>query len=107
MNDPTFDLQALARAQHEPLDPLKVVVDQRVDEVEAEQAKKPGDTAAFTEGEMLPWKGRWFRLHLTKFEGVFALEMIKPTERSQKLAARKIRWQEQRQVSKREVALHV
>jgi len=77
-------------------------------EEQLKEVKPRPDPVNFIEGELLPWKGRWFRLHYTKHEGVFALEMIKPTERSQQLAERKIRWQERhKQADKREVALHV
>jgi hypothetical protein len=61
-------------------------------EPQPEVVKPAPRTTDFTEGELLPWKGRWFRLHLTPMEGIFALELIKPTERSQRLHERKQRW---------------
>lgn len=56
-----------------------------------------GESAFFTEGEMLPWKNRWFRVHLITQDGqkYIQLEMLKPTAASSKRLARAERWNEQ------------
>jgi len=53
--------------------------------------------AYFTEGELLPIKGRWFRVRLTELNGskVIVLELQKPTSQSEKRAKREQRWQRQ------------
>lgn len=56
-----------------------------------------GTTSYFTEGEMLPWKGRWFKVRLLEIDGqkIIGLDMQKPTGKSRKLEARKLRWAKQ------------
>ena len=54
--------------------------------------------AYFTEGEMLPWKGRWFRVSLLTLpdgQRVIGLVQVKATEASTKRAKREQRWQHQ------------
>lgn len=63
------------------------------------QAKpKPKMTSYFTDGEMLPWKGKWFRLRLvtlTDGQQVLCLDMIKDTASAEKKIKRAERWQKQ------------
>jgi len=61
---------------------------------------KPGIPAAavtpiyFTAGELMHWKQRVFRL--VKCEGDFVVfQIVRPTERAEKLAARRERWLKQ------------
>jgi hypothetical protein len=46
----------------------------------------------FTEGELLPWKGRWFRAHLSNETNRIELELVKHTDREKMLEARSARW---------------
>jgi hypothetical protein len=59
---------------------------------EATETQAGSMRAYFTEGEMLPWKGRWFRIHLNATTKKIELEMVKPTAASQKRFARAERW---------------
>ena len=53
--------------------------------------------AYFTEGEMLPWKGRWFRVKLLEVNGekIIGLVMVKATASATKRAAQEQHWQRQ------------
>ena len=57
--------------------------------VDAENAKTSEDTTKwatvyFTEGELLPWKGRWWRVRLLEIDGekIVGLVAVKPTSGS-------------------------
>ena len=54
----------------------------------------PTTKAFFTEGEMLPWKGRWFRVHLVEQgeQSHIQLFLTKPTSSSMKRGQREARW---------------
>lgn len=58
------------------------------------ETPEPGLPVRFSVGELLPWKGRWFRLVDCR-GGVIALEMVKPTGASVKRMARMDRWAKQ------------
>lgn len=60
-------------------------------------------TAYFTDGEMFPWKGTWFRLRLREINGekLLTLEKVKSTESSVKRAERTTRWLQQHPKSQR------
>jgi hypothetical protein len=66
-------------------------VNQTADAAEAAEA------AYFTEGELLPWKNRWFRVKLCEFDGQkqICLVMVKPTAASVKRSQRAEHWNEQ------------
>lgn len=52
----------------------------------------------FTEGELLPWKGRWWKVRLLILQDgkqVIGLEMLKATAASVKKTSRAARWQKQ------------
>ena len=51
--------------------------------------------AYFTDGEMLPWKGRWFRVKLLEIDGqkMIGLSMMRATSKATKRAKREQRWQ--------------
>ena len=55
------------------------------------------ETSYFTDGELLPWKGKWFRVQLREIEGekLLTLVMLKPTAASVKRSQRAERWNEQ------------
>jgi hypothetical protein len=58
----------------------------------------PTTPAYFTEGEMLPWKGRWFRVSLLTLpdgQRVIGLVQVKATASSTKRAERELRWKRQ------------
>lgn len=67
--------------------------------VSAEDAPStlPGERAYFTEGELLPWKNRWWRVHLDAKTQRIWLEMLKPTAASQKRLQRAEQWKQQHQ----------
>ena len=60
-------------------------------------AEKSTATAYFTNGEMLPWKGKWWRVRLLEINGerIIGLVMQKDTGSALKRAERKQRWQQQ------------
>ena len=64
----------------------------------------PTTTVYFTDGELLPWKGRWFRVHLNQQTKKIELEMLKSTAASVKRAEREQRWLQQHPHSMRAVA---
>lgn len=52
--------------------------------LDATKAVAPATPAIFTEGELLPWKGRWWKVHLVELPDkpdsrTILLEMLKPT----------------------------
>lgn len=49
----------------------------------------------FTDGELLPWKGRWFRAHLNEETKRIELELMKPTASALKRESRVQRWAKQ------------
>lgn len=53
--------------------------------------------AYFTEGELLPWKGTWWRVWLREINGekLLTLVKVKPTASSEKRSAAAERWNEQ------------
>jgi hypothetical protein len=53
--------------------------------------------AYFTDGEMLPWKGRWFRVKLLEVAGqkIIGLVSVKDTASATKRAVRTQRWYKQ------------
>jgi hypothetical protein len=65
--------------------------------LEATEIPIVGMPVYFTEGELLPWKGRWFRIHLVGVgeQKHIELEMLKPTSNSMKRSIREARWLEQ------------
>jgi hypothetical protein len=56
------------------------------------QQDAPASRVYFTEGELLPWKGRWFRVSLNSEKNVIELSLIGLTEASKKKAQREARW---------------
>ena len=67
-------------------------------------AEKPTATAIksstpvyFTNGELLPWKGKWWRVRLLEIDGerIIGLVMSKDTGSALKRVERKRRWQRQ------------
>jgi hypothetical protein len=61
-------------------------------------APTPTTPAYFTEGELLPWKGRWFRVRLLTLQDgqkVIGLDQVKATAASEKRAARELQWHRQ------------
>jgi hypothetical protein len=48
----------------------------------------------FTDGELLPWKGLWFRVNLREINGekLIVLNKLKPTAAAQKRDDRSARW---------------
>jgi hypothetical protein len=72
---------------------------------EATETQAGSTRVYFTEGEMFPWKGRWFRIHLNASTKKIELEMVKPTAHSQKRFAREERWLRQHPKSDRAVML--
>ena len=53
------------------------------------------ETVYFTEGELLPWKGRWFSIHLNQESKVIELHLKKLTASQEKRDARRVRWLKQ------------
>lgn len=51
----------------------------------------------FTNGELLPWKGRWHRVALQEVNGeqLLTLVIVKPTAQAVKRAEKAARWNEQ------------
>ena len=49
-------------------------------------------TAYFTEGELIPWKGSWWKVHLNQETGSIELSMLKPTGGSLKRSASEKKW---------------
>ena len=51
----------------------------------------------FSEGELLPWKGRWFRVKLLELHGerLIGLELVKATSKAEKIAAKTQCWKQQ------------
>ena len=52
-------------------------------------------TSYWTEGELIPLKGRWFRVKLLEVDGqkIIGLSMMKATSKATKRAEREQRWQ--------------
>lgn len=72
------------------------------------QATAPASTARLlpglkeiyvTDGELIPWKGRWWRVHLHESNRMVEIRMVKPTAKQEKLAKRSLRWQKQHPAS--------
>ena len=64
---------------------------------DAASTASPSTPAYFTEGELLPWKGRWFRVKLMEVDGqkFIGLVSVKDTASATKRAVRTQRWQHQ------------
>jgi hypothetical protein len=65
---------------------------------EVTPTSSPTTPAYFTDGEMLPWKGRWFRVKLLQLpdgQKVIGLDQVKATASSTKRAERELRWKRQ------------
>ena len=52
-------------------------------------------TSYWTEGELIPWKGRWFSIHLNQESKVIELHLKKLTASQEKRDARRVRWLKQ------------
>ncbi len=50
---------------------------------------------ALTEGELLPWKGFWWKAHLNETTRTVELHRQRPTATTEKLTARAMRWRKQ------------